>query len=98
MIDDRRIPNRLPKGTKRDDYEPEVLAAFDRKRWRRVKAGVRKRKRHAGVADVLLTLDKDARDTLDRLCKEHGLSKSQVITQLLKEHTHVQVPKESPAA
>lgn len=80
---------RLPKGTRRSDYEPEVLADFDRNRWALHKAARRKRQRHAGMRDVLLTLDRKSRDTLKRLSAERGCSKSQVITQLLEPH-HVQ--------
>jgi hypothetical protein len=81
----KRIPNKLPKGTRRKDYAPEVLAEFDRKRWRRVKAGVRKRKRfREGIRPVTFDLGKESRDIMRRLCKERGLTQSQLFTQLLE--------------
>lgn len=83
----RKLPRnarRLPKGTSRDDYDPEVLREFDRSRWRHYKELHRKKLNHHGRREVTFALGKDARDTLARLQKDRGMSKSDIITHLLE--------------
>ena len=76
---------RLPAGTTRADYEPEVLAEYDRNRWRRNKRKHRNRKRHTGYLDTSFFLDRDTRAGLAQLAKAAGVTKSALIAQLVKE-------------
>lgn len=95
----RKLPRnakRLPKGTTRDDYEPEVIEAWERDRWRQRKEVHRNRQRHRGVRDVTFALCKDAREKLTQLCKTRGMSKTQVITHLILESHDVQVLPQQP--
>lgn len=85
-----RRRTRLPKGTKRDDYEPEVLQEFDRERGRIHQARYRNKQRHVGIRDVTFLLDKDCRDKLERLCKMQGQSKSRVLAHLIMEAPDVE--------
>lgn len=80
----------MPKGTKRDDYEPEVLVEFDRESNRIRQAKYRRKQRHVGVHDVTIQLGKDARDKLERLCRTHGQSKAQAIKRLIMEAPDVE--------
>lgn len=84
----RKPRTRLPKGTRRNDYTEEALVDFDRNRWRIYKETSRKRQRHAGTRDVTFAFGHEARTILAKLCKERGLTKTQLLTQLLKEQTH----------
>lgn len=88
MPNKRRLPTharRIPEGTTRADYEPEVVAEYDRNRWRRNKRNQRKRQRHKGFRDVNFFLGQEAREALTLLRKEAGMSGSKYITHLLME-------------
>lgn len=79
-----RNAKRLPKGTTKDDYDPEVYLAWKRDRGRQRQERYRRRARHRGIRDVTFQLGKDAREILDRSRKELGMSRSQFITTLLE--------------
>lgn len=81
----------MPKGTSRDDYEPDVLQEFDRERNRIYQAHHRNKQRHVGIRDVTFQLGQDARAKLERLCRKHGQSKTQVLTRLIMEASDVEV-------
>ena|SRR3990167_368065 len=80
------VARKLPKGTKRNDYEPEVLAEYDRNQRRRYKRKQRNRDRHIGKRDVTFTLDKNVREALKRLSKQAGVTKSALLAKLILEH------------
>lgn len=83
-----RLPTnarRLPKGTTRDDYEPEVIAEYDRNRWRRHKRTHRLRKAHEGRKDVAFLLDTPSRTKLAALAEAAGTTQTAVIERLIKE-------------
>ena len=84
----RKLPRNakhLIKGTRKADYEPEVIREYERDKNRQYREATRKRQRHAGIRDVTFALGKDARDRLDALSKERGVSKTKIITHLLLE-------------
>lgn len=92
----RKLPRnarRLPKGTTVNDYEPEVIAEWIRDRNRQYKETHRNRQRHRGIRDVTFALGRDSRVTLTRLCKERGMSKSQLIEHLIQQESIREVPK-----
>lgn len=76
---------RLPAGTTRADYEPEVLAEYDRNRWRRNKRKQRSRKRHVGYRDTSFFLSRETRDGIAELAKAAGVTRATLIAQLVKE-------------
>lgn len=83
----RKLPRnakRLPKGTTRADYDPEVLQEWQRDRWRQRKEVQRKRQRHLGVRDKTFALSKESRETLKDLSRTLGMSETKVITYLLE--------------
>lgn len=80
-----RNAKRLPKGTTKDDYEPEVIEAWQRDRWRQQKAKVRAKLRHRGLREVTFFLSKDARANLKHACKKLGVSKTELLTHLLEQ-------------
>lgn len=86
-----RLPTpirRLPKGTGRDDYAPEVLEEYDRNRRRRNTRKYRSRQRHLkGVRDVSFALTKEARLALKALSANCKTSQTKFLNQLLLE-TH----------
>lgn len=79
-----RKAKRLPKGTTRHDYEPEVFEAWQRDRWRQMQAVRRSRAKHRGWREATFFLSKEARDNLTRMAKATGLNKSQLLNQLLE--------------
>lgn len=84
----RKLPRnakRLPKGTTKHDYDPEVYAQWKRDRWRQQKEASRKRAWHRGIRDTTFQLGKEARAILDRERKRVGMSKSRFITHLLEQ-------------
>lgn len=81
-----RNAKRLPKGTNRHDYEPEVFAQYVRDKARQYKAAHRRKQRHHGYRDVTFALSKIARENLTRMCKDVGMSKSQLLNYLLENH------------
>lgn len=80
-----RTAKRLPKGTTKHDYEPEVYEAWLRDRWRQKKAAARRRAQHRGFREVTFFLSKEARDNLTRMTKDTGMSKSKLLTTLLEQ-------------
>lgn len=88
----RKLPvtaRKIPKGTRKSDYEPEVIAEYERGKRRMYKANQRKREKHRGERQVTVVLGQDARAILTQLCRERGMSKATLLTHLLnKEHTH----------
>lgn len=84
-----RTAKRLPKGTNRHDYEPEVFEAWNRDRMRQRKARHRSLQRHRGYRDVTFALSKEARENLASVSKEVGMTRSTLLNTLL-EHLNVQ--------
>lgn len=95
MVGRRKLPRnakRLPKGTTRHDYDPEVYAEWQRDRWHQRKEAQRKRRAHRGVKDYTIPLTKDAKAALDRLCERTGLLRGDLVSTLLVETDRVQTP------
>lgn len=80
-----RNAKRLPKGTNKNDYDPEVYAEWKRDRNRQYKETSRKRARHRGLRDSTFQLNREAREILARESKAVGMSKTQFITHLLEQ-------------
>ena len=86
----KRLPNThrstcLPAGTSANDYEPDVLEAFERNRQRIYQRRHRSKLRHGGKRDVTFVLDMQTRQALQSLCKSSGLQPSELVSKMIRE-------------